>query len=291
MSAKFETSFPAPEWVHASDLTTMALSPAHYFERVSVKACPTCEGYGETAGPGDRGPVQCDRCDGTGVAKKERYDSPAMLFGRVVHVMVLGYGEFVVWPGKRTDKGWKEFKARNEGIDIITGDEEERARAVAAAVLANPLARPLLEGEMEREYEWTNGGRKCAGRLDIHTDRRIVDLKTTSLAQPDWFVHHGIKLSYHAKKAWYVDGMRARGLDIRESFLIAAESKAPFPVTVFKLTEAALEEGRRSYRHWLEQLLVCEASKEWPAYAQSIVDFDVSRDVDLIFPDDEEEAA
>jgi hypothetical protein len=45
---------------------------------------------------------------------------------------------------------------------------------------------------------------------------------------------------------------------------------------VFKLTEQAVDMGRRLYRLWLEQLAGCIESNQWPGYAQSVVDFDVA---------------
>jgi hypothetical protein len=48
---------------------------------------------------------------------------------------------------------------------------------------------------------------------------------------------------------------------------------------VFRLPERALEAGRRANRLWLERLLVCEQSGEFPPYSQSVVE--------LGFPEDE----
>ena len=71
--------------------------------------------------------------------------------------------------------------------------------------------------------------------------------------------------------------------------LLAVESTAPYVVTVFRVTERALEQGRRTYRLWFERLMACEEADEWPGYVQSVVPLDVPESDEVTFG--EEEAA
>jgi hypothetical protein len=50
---------------------------------------------------------------------------------------------------------------------------------------------------------------------------------------------------------------------------------------VFELSQRALEHGARLCRAWMERVLVCEETGDWPGYCEATVPLDV--------PDDEEE--
>ena len=72
------------------------------------------------------------------------------------------------------------------------------------------------------------------------------------------------------------------------------ESAPPHCVVVYDLSDEMLTMGRQRARALLEQLLVCEASDEWPGYAQSPIVLDVMEqdgDAGLDFGDAEQEAA
>ena len=60
------------------------------------------------------------------------------------------------------------------------------------------------------------------------------------------------------------------------AYIVAVEPVAPYAVTVLRFTARALEQGRATYRAWLERLLVCRGVFDsFPPYAQSIVELDV----------------
>jgi len=61
-------------------------------------------------------------------------------------------------------------------------------------------------------------------------------------------------------------------------------------VTVFKLTDKALEQGRKSLVLWTEQLRGCIESRHFPAYSQAVVDLDVPDGDELVFPGGETES-
>lgn len=212
--------------------------------------------------------------------------SPAMKFGTLVHSLALG-GEFVVYDGDRRGKAWTEFSAAHEGTLIVTAKEHERAKRVAEAVLTDPVAAPLLDGEREIEWKARLYGRACGGRVDVYKRAaHLVDLKTTTDAHPDRFQYAALRLAYHAQMSFYRDALGHNGA----VYLVAVEVTSPFAVTVMRLTERALDEGAKMNRLWVERLNVCEATDEWPAYCQSPVPLDVVEDDELTFGNDAEAA-
>jgi len=243
------------EELHFSDLKQMAKSPAHVRHAVETGWTPA------------------------------RY----LTIGTLAHAILLG-GDYVVFEGQRRGKAWEAFEAEHEGWTIATRKEFDEAEAMAHAVLAHPVAVRLLDGEKERAWAATMYGRKCAGRIDV-SGRATVELKTTNDAEPGRFQRQCLRMGYHAQLAWYQDARRALGEDPGEAFIIGVESKAPFPVTIFRLTPRALLEGQKLNRLWVERLAACEAADEWPGYVQSVVDLDIAEDAGLIIDGEEVEAA
>lgn len=202
----------------------------------------------------------------------------AMERGTAVHSILLG-GKRVISYGKaRNEKHaeYQQFKADNPDALILTEAECAKANAMAKAVNANRLAVRVLDGAHELETEWRFGQRGCAGRIDVLNPGWVCELKCTVSSDPDKFQWQAMRMGYFAQVAWYMDGVTAAGLAAPElGYIVAVESTPPFPVTVFAVTQRALEQGRAQYRGWFERLRVCEESNEWPPYAQSVVPLDV----------------
>jgi hypothetical protein len=211
-------------------------------------------------------------------------ETAAMRLGSLVHFLVLGgHRRFVRYDGQRRGKEWAAFEAEHAGPDvtILTATEWDPAEPMAEAVRNDPIAAPLLSGLAEGTVRWKLSGRDCRGSPDIF-GRVQVDLKTTPDASPGWFTRHAMKLGYCAQAAWYADGCEAAGLAKRERVsIIAVEKKPPYAPTVFDLSERALDLGRRTYRLLFERLLACEASDQWPAYAQGPLLLDPPEDLTL----------
>lgn len=211
-----------------------------------------------------------------------REDSVSMRLGRMVHWGVLGCmpddedGRIAVYDGDRRGKAWTEFEAAHAGDEIVTAREMVKAKPIIDAVNADDIATLYLVGEKERRIDWEIGGRRCRSRLDVvRPGVCLSDLKTTTNARPDEFKRLAWRMNYHAQMAMYVDAANFAGLDIKTAYLVGVEVRAPHVVTVLELSGAALEHGRRTYRGWFENLIVCEASNQWPGYVQAPVLFDV----------------
>ncbi len=150
----------------------------------------------------------------------------------------------------------------------------------------------LLQGNRERKLEWYIAGRTCQGTPDAFTEEWLTELKVTNDASPGRVPFHARKMGWLAQLAWYRSGIaRAMGFTPRETYLVAVESKRPYPVTCFKLDASALDCGERQWRLWWEQLMACEQSDSWPAYTEALVPLSAdSEDLGLVFGDEDEAA-
>lgn len=287
--------------VHFSRLRLMARSPAHYHAYASG---------GDSAARRFGTCVHVLALGGDVI----RYEGKRAGLGWQAFQRLVAGDEYFIYDGDRKGKAWAWAKADAGGraivssadlevamagrelqaqrraagryeVPIVTAAEYEQSARCADAVRTHPLARELLEGECELPLRWSVLGREAGGQLDVvsRARRSITDLKTTTKAEPGWFIRHAIGMAYHAQLDWYREGARENGYPIDECHLVAVESRPPYAVTCLRLTENALEEGRKVWRLWLERLLGCERSGEWPEYVQSVVDFDVTADVELTF--------
>lgn len=205
---------------------------------------------------------------------------PSFEKGTALHSYLIGDPEAVAfYPERRAGKQWEAFSGAHAGKAILIPSESESVIGMRDAVFRNPRAQELLEGTREKTLYWENGTRKCRGTPDVRTGRRIVELKSGRAVRPAKFERYGRWFGYHAALAWYIDGCNSAGVGpIEEAYIVAVGSSPPYPVTTFRLTERAIEQGRKQYRLWFEQLMVCESCNEWPEYAQGDVPFDVPDD-------------
>ncbi|TAK10607.1 MAG: hypothetical protein EPO32_14855 [Anaerolineae bacterium] len=212
-----------------------------------------------------------------------RDDTVSLRLGRAVHSALLGGDPIVRWEGaSRRGKAYEAWRGIQDPNAIILIDSEVyRIEGMTEAIRKNRHAMPLLEGSRELNLSWTWLGRDCAGRIDVVGERalRTVELKTARSAEPGQFVRDALRFGYHAQLAWYNQGVIESGLGApEESYVVAVESTPPYPVSVLRLTDRALDMGQRVLRVWMERLLTCEAVNHWPEYFDMVVPFDVPDD-------------
>lgn len=217
-----------------------------------------------------------------------RDDKPWLRGGRGLHC-VLFEQPYVVYEGdSRRGKAWDKFCLENSERDefqiaeVILAKELATYQAMARSIRAE-LARQnmshLLEGDIERRIAWEWLGRSCAGTPDVAGELFVADVKTTCNADPSKFHWDARRFSYSEQLAWYARGIQLNldGVDLfnRELYIIAVEKTAPHPVVIWRVTDKMREQAERTLRLWFEQLLACEASNQWPGYAQCVQPLDV----------------
>lgn len=215
-------------------------------------------------------------------------------FGHVAHELLLGKGAgiFVLDPavhGLNKDgspskapaqtAAWKEATelARASGMVPVSRDVYEAAQAMTAAVRADPLAGPLFEdGDAEVSAYATDPetGVRLRCRFDWRVGNRadyvtIVDLKTTTDAEPAEFGRLAGKFGYHLAAAWY-SWIAAEAYDVpidRVSFiLVAVEKEPPHLVSVTKWGADDLAVGMELRREAIDLYHRCATDDEWPAW-------------------------
>jgi hypothetical protein len=168
---------------------------------------------------------------------------------------------YAVWEGARRGQAWLDFEAQQlaTGRTVLTSAERARVQARAAALLAHPVAGPMLRHEDARPevtVVWTDAatGLPCKARLDLWVDAEagvtIADLKAWGSTDPLSVSREIAKQLVHLQLAHYAEAVEAAtGVKPTEAAVIVVEDKAPHDVGVYLLTMGGgLDIGRALWR-------------------------------------------
>ncbi|HTD89376.1 MAG TPA: PD-(D/E)XK nuclease-like domain-containing protein [Burkholderiales bacterium] len=210
----------------------------------------------------------------------------AMQRGTAVHAILFDTRDVLAWDGPvRRGKAFDDFVAQNPNAEIMTSTEYAKSHAIASAVRACKPAMEVLQGEVEKTIYFDWMGSKCRATPDVRGDGYVTELKTSATSDPNRFVWHALRMQYNAQLRMQQIACNMDILDSR-AYIVAVESAAPFPVTVFNVQYNALEVGERNLILWMERLRMSESSESWPAYVESIVPLDMPEDTELTYEED-----
>jgi hypothetical protein len=208
-----------------------------------------------------------------------------MLFGQMVHALLLGVGKYEVIDAN--DFRTKTAQARRdlaltEGRTPILRSEFSEAESVVGN-LQDRLAEMgiRLNGKSELDLEWDEtvdgvpSSIPCRGRLDHLTMDSLViyDLKTTSSAHPDNCVRSICDYGYDIQRAAYVSAVEHRTPDVAgriDYVLLFVETEEPYCVTPLRLDGRFVELGERKWRRALRVWHECITNNRWPEYVTEI---------------------
>jgi hypothetical protein len=206
--------------------------------------------------------------------------------GLAAHAVVLADGAPIVVveaDGWRTNAAKQaRQEAYEAGAIPLLAADHDLVQAMAAAVRAHPLASKLLDptsGKAEQSLFWQDKetGVWCRCRADwlrhkVEGRRLIVvDFKTAASAHPDKFSKSAMDYGYAMQASWYMDGVRAVGLDDDPAFVfVIVEKRPPHLVSVVELDEPSLSVGMNLSR--IARLIYrdCLQSGQWPGYSPGV---------------------
>lgn len=213
----------------------------------------------------------------------EEEQSPALIFGSASHKYILERedfeNEFAVAPNvdRRTKEGkaiWNEFVDSCGDKMVISVDDFEKIREMAAAIDAHPIASRLIQGEHEVSLFWKDAdtGEECKVRPDIiHDDdgvKMIVDYKTTASCEDGAFEKSCRKYGYKLQAGMYREGYFQNFFEDARFVFIAQEKEAPYAVRVYVCTDEYMNEGYDEYRALLGLYHECRKLDKYPGYEE-----------------------
>ena len=218
---------------------------------------------------------------------EEKKDSPALLMGRLVHLMALQpevYADRVVISptvDRRTKDGkavWEAFQALvKEGQECVSADVQDEVTRIANAA-RNALEDLKLTDWMTEKacVKTIKDGVYIKGRPDLiakdaNGDLVVVDLKTCQDAGPA-FGRDVANFKYHLQAAWY---MRLTGA--KKFYIVAQEKELPCANRVYTLDEATLAEGSRLMDEAIALYEQCITFDSWPSYTKEVTTLSIPK--------------
>ena len=216
---------------------------------------------------------------------EEGKDTPALRFGRLAHMSLFEPEKFLASTAiaplvdRRTKEGksiWEQFKAQNEGKELITVEEREKLLAMGGMVRRHPVAGAMLKNgapetsvfakdpanglTLKCRFDWLTGD----GGVDA------VDYKTTDDASPSAFVRSVVNYRYHVQQVHYSYVSALAGREIRSFTFIAQEKEPPYAVACYRIDPADITLAAVEHARQLEAFASCEQFQSWPGYSTDL---------------------
>lgn len=225
-------------------LDKLAISAAHYKDAMERKAEPT----------------------------------PIMMFGAAFHCAQLEPDRFKkeyisMSEGlNKRNKDGKVFLEQHKDKIILSYDDNEAIKNMIKAINNNVTARSLLsKGESEVSYFWKHKlGFMCKDRPDHRQDDILIDLKTTADALPNKFSKSIADFKYHWQAAWYIEGVRANGIDVKYFLIITVEKTPPYALAVYRISPEDIYLAEEEIKPLLDLYVECRTTDTWPAYPDKV---------------------
>lgn len=208
----------------------------------------------------------------------ERKETDAMIYGSMVHCLVLEPDDFenryhplddssicleIGGAKPRATNKYKEWLTAQKKLagdkSIVSPDDYRHARIIAANVRFNRASRKVLDmaEEKEKPIEWDFKNFQFKGYIDGYGKRAIFDLKTCPDASPSKFHRDIISNGYYLQAAMYRMGMQTSN----PYFIIAVDKNGG--ISVHQLDDDLIEYGLIEYTKLCDRFNECILSDSW----------------------------
>lgn len=212
-------------------------------------------------------------------------ETPALVFGRALHALVLepdtfarewapapSFGDLRTKAGKAARDEWQ---AANAGVIVLPLDDWTKLHAMREAVMAHSVAGKLFDGgTSEATAVWIDRrtGLVCKARFDTWRDDLVLigDLKSTEDASPTAFARSIARYRYHVQDAHYCAGAAALGFPGVRFIFVAVEKAAPYAVGVHMLDVESSSRGDELRARGMDSLNECLRTDTWPGYPAEV---------------------
>lgn len=208
--------------------------------------------------------------------------TPAMELGTAFHKLLLegelayqdAYTVYEKFPrrSKADKERWAELEGEAEKTGkLLINDVDHRAiYRMLESFLTDQKAVELFDqcDEREKEIKFEIGGLPFRGFVDaVKTgkDGLWYDLKTANDASPAAFRGKFFSMDYALQHSIYFEGLRQNFFDVTTSdaWTIAVETKWPYPVSIYKISDERIVAGLDKINWRVEQFKKCMDSGAW----------------------------
>jgi hypothetical protein len=177
----------------------------------------------------------------------------------------------------------KKIVPADAGKIVLAQSKIDQIKHMGDAIMRNRAAAGLLKSEGQNEVVGIfdhPAGVRCKLRTDC---LRVVewsaaaDIKTTECASPSEFERTIAEYGYYRQAAFYQDGLRALGVEVKHFAFIVVEKTAPYGVAVYRMMDDAIELGRDELNPMLATWRRCVETGVWWDYGLEFHDISIPR--------------
>ncbi|MEN6542335.1 PD-(D/E)XK nuclease-like domain-containing protein [Parvibaculum sp.] len=212
----------------------------------------------------------------------EREEKAHFDVGSAVHLLYLErekYADSIAvidaddWRKKEAQAARDE--AREAGTIPLLKKTADELELMRAALLSHPIAGKAFSGagfsELSLVWKDAETGVWLKARPDWTpaSFNFLVDLKTSTTANPSDFARKAYGLGYHMQAAWYLDAVEAvTGEKAKNFWFVVQDKNAPYLCSVAAFDEDAVAAGRAKNREAIRMFADCIERNDWPGYRQ-----------------------
>jgi len=202
-----------------------------------------------------------------------RFDTPALTFGRASHTFILEQDDFVrnyaifddsmdmrLKASKEAKKAF-DIEAKKGKKEVIKKSDYTKIQHMFMNISNYSPASELLgggEAEVSYFYRQKEFGLDLKVRPDYinHDKKYIVDFKTSRDASFASFSRDfKWNFNYDLSAAMYLDGLKHHTNNDYEYYFVVVEKEEPYSVAAYKLSDESYQLGRNKYRKAMEKIV------------------------------------